>query len=145
MDFGSASSDVSAEINLTSVLRCTSSSAAISSDRDTGNAQDDMTDPQSSLDDEIELITASLLPTEELIPPDKGSWPRITDITSTDSKLSLRVQVDADYPSVSAVHVEIRGDLDRDEAEEWKRWTGERMLDWQASDGYASQPSCRLY
>ena len=82
------------------------------------------------LDTEIELITASLLPSETLDYSDVASWPRVIDISSTDSKLALRVTINDGYPSVSAVNVEIRGEIDREEAEEWKIWARDRLHDW---------------
>ena len=83
------------------------------------------------LDTEIELMTASLLPSETLESSYAGIWPRVIDISSTDSKLALRLTINDGYPTnPSAVNVEVRGEIDREEAEIWKSWIGDRMSEW---------------
>ncbi|ORX40057.1 hypothetical protein BD324DRAFT_616095 [Kockovaella imperatae] len=93
-----------------------------------------MIDLHTQLDDEIELIRASLLPAEELTTTDQDDWPRVLTIDSKDSKLSLQLRIQQEYPSPSSLQVEIRGDIGKDEAEEWRSWTAERLKDWQAAD-----------
>jgi hypothetical protein len=83
------------------------------------------------LDIEIELIQSSLLPVETLGQSGSEAFPRRFDVTSTESKYSLRVSVDRSYPERSAVGVEVKGlDDGREEAEGWKEWVDGIMAEW---------------
>ncbi|KLT38877.1 hypothetical protein CC85DRAFT_289121 [Cutaneotrichosporon oleaginosum] len=67
------------------------------------------------LDVELELIASSLLPSEDLT--DDPGFPRIISIVNNDSQRTLHIEVREDYPSQSAVTIELKGnDIGRDVA-----------------------------
>lgn len=83
------------------------------------------------LDSEIELLIASILPSESLTSSPEGAWPRQLLITSSDSRFSLHIAVGEEYPDKAAVNVQIKADdLGRDEAEGWKEWVEGIMREW---------------
>ncbi|OCF43560.1 hypothetical protein I317_02578 [Kwoniella heveanensis CBS 569] len=93
------------------------------------------------LDNELELISSSLLPSETLdsssSPSDQATWPRVMSITSSDSALSLHVTINQGYRSRQAVKIEVKGAvMGREEATGWQRWTDEKMTEYDESDDY---------
>lgn len=87
------------------------------------------------LEVELELITSSLLTAEALSSGDPGTWPRIIDIASNDSKLSLHVIVRRTYPGAGGIEIEVKGkDMGRKEAEGWRDWVTEKMKGWDAEE-----------
>ncbi|WWC96068.1 hypothetical protein V866_002935 [Kwoniella sp. B9012] len=89
------------------------------------------------MDTELELISSSLLPAEQLTASDSGSWPRVIDITSEDSRLSLHINVDEGYRVKHAVQIEVKSkSMGREEASGWKQRVGEEMADWDEEEDY---------
>ncbi|WVW84633.1 hypothetical protein I302_106667 [Kwoniella bestiolae CBS 10118] len=98
-----------------------------------------MSDPAThdDLDIELELISSSLLPAESLSSSDPGTWPRVIDITSDDSELSLHISVNEGYRSKDAVQIEIKsGSMGREEGLDRKRWVEEKMEEWNEEEDY---------
>lgn len=88
-----------------------------------------MDEHQSSLDLEIELLQSSLLAEEELQATD-SPLPRTIDITSLASRLALHIAVEEGYPAASSVRIAVKGaQINRDEAEGWRAWVQERMIE----------------
>ena len=91
---------------------------------------------EENLEAELEVIAASLLPAETLTTSEPGIWPRTIEITSIDSKLSLYIVIAQGYPAEQDVAIEIKGtQVGRDEAEGWRDWVGQKMLQWNADEG----------
>ncbi|KAK8858616.1 hypothetical protein IAR55_002845 [Kwoniella newhampshirensis] len=89
------------------------------------------------LDIEIELLSSSLLPAEHLRSSPSTAWPRIVDISSRDSKLSLHVAVQEGYASKDDVTLEVRSaEMGRDEAAQWKTRVVDKMDSWDDDDDY---------
>ncbi|WWC70722.1 uncharacterized protein I206_104673 [Kwoniella pini CBS 10737] len=89
------------------------------------------------LDIEIELISSSLLPAENLESSPSGIWPRIIDITSQDSELALHVIVDEQYKSRNDLIIEVKSpSMGRDEASKWKDIVKGKMEKWNEDDDY---------
>lgn len=86
------------------------------------------------LDTELELIQASILPTETLTSSDPAACPREISIDSADSRFSLQLHITEAYPAPRAVRIQVKAaDLGRDEAEGWRGWVDEVMSEWDAS------------
>lgn len=86
-----------------------------------------------SLDTEIELLSASLLPTETLELNDSSACTAIRDlmITNHDSRLSIHIHVGDQYPARDAVTAEVKGNnIGRDKALEWSLRVEEAFRDW---------------
>ncbi len=74
-----------------------------------------ITSMSDDLDIELELIAASLLPSEELC-SEPGS-PRVITIANADSQRALHIQVRDTYPACDAVTIELKGnDIGREAA-----------------------------
>ncbi|KAL7423088.1 hypothetical protein Q5752_002387 [Cryptotrichosporon argae] len=87
-----------------------------------------------ALDKELEIIRSSLLPSESVAV--EGTWSRVIAITSSDSAYGLRISVGERYPDAEAVKIDVKGrDDGREEAEEWARWSRDKMVDWDTEDG----------
>lgn len=91
-----------------------------------------------SLDVELELISASLLPAEELTADAGPSWPRVITVANADSRRALHIQVGDAYPSRDAVNIELKGnDIGRDEATRQNAMIAETQAgNWEADDEY---------
>ncbi|WVQ83071.1 hypothetical protein IAT38_005209 [Cryptococcus sp. DSM 104549] len=90
-----------------------------------------------AIDEELELITASLLPAESASSSASDVWPRTIDIISTDSPLSLHVRITSGYARRDAVEVEVKSaDMGRDEATRWKEWVHDKMENWEEDNDY---------
>jgi hypothetical protein len=88
-------------------------------------------DRLAALDEEIELVTSSLLPSETLTSSPRDQWPRFVVIASNECHVALHLRVDEHYPKQGSVLVEVKGEDDgREEAEGWKQWVAERMTEW---------------
>ncbi|WVQ73212.1 hypothetical protein IAR50_002778 [Cryptococcus sp. DSM 104548] len=86
---------------------------------------------------EIELVEASLLPSETLLRDSVFSDYTEFTITSSDSQLSLSVTVEASYPEKGSVDVYIKGrNMGRDEAAGWIEWVQGKLEDWDESQDY---------
>lgn len=91
-----------------------------------------MSTPQDNLSIELELISASLLPTESLHYLSASSlYPQAFDITNSDSGRSMHVEIHGNYPKNGSVKVDMKeNSMGRDEALVWKERVNEKMLDW---------------
>lgn len=91
-----------------------------------------------TLDVELELIAASLLPSEELNAEPGSTWPRLFTVTNSDSRRALHVEVADQYPSRDAVKIEIKGnDVGREEATRQNaRISKDQEENWDADDEF---------
>lgn len=88
-----------------------------------------------TLDTEVELISASLLPEETASASTSLAWPRIITIINSNSGRSLHVAAQVGYPKRNSVSVELRGnDITRRESENWMKSIDELMNEWDESE-----------
>lgn len=79
---------------------------------------------------EVELISSSLLP-KETLEVTGDAYPFIIDIRSEESDFSIQITVNDAYPKLGGIGVVVKGkNMGRDEAEGWKDWASERLMDW---------------
>lgn len=95
----------------------------------------DTLDTLSSLDTELEIIAASLLPEEALFSSSSSSFPREISIANGTSLRTLHITVREGYPALEAVSVELKGnDFGRDAAAEWNANIRGYLGEWDTAE-----------
>ncbi|ODN81680.1 hypothetical protein L202_02077 [Cryptococcus amylolentus CBS 6039] len=93
-------------------------------------------EPQHDLAAELELVSASLLPSE-ILHSHVSADHTVFTVTSSDSQLSLSVTVGQGFPKKESVAVEIKGgQMGRDEAAGWIDWVQGKLDDWDEDQDY---------